>query len=353
MSQVCEEVASLIRDKIRSGEWQAGFKLPVRTELISLLNSNNYTIQNAIKQLEEEGYLTVGARKSGTRVSESPPHSSSYYLIFPEEVNHWGYFWKALAEEAQKKSDTSCQIKCVHRINHLNSINDVQKMIANVQNKSVAGLIFTSSADEFINTPLLDTPGIPRVAISYPNRLPGIPKIKLGLEDFIDQAVAHLVAQGRKKLAILSPDTNIANRFIKASKTHRLQVNNAWIQFPRLGLKESSRNTVEMILSPIHTHRPDGLIIADDNLIEGAVEWLSNSKLSFPDDLSIVTLNNFPHTVPCNIPTTRFGFNIPSLLEMLISRLQDVSKGKKIVENTTLTAVQEIDFKTQDSNKNL
>lgn len=179
MSQVCEEIASLIRDKILAGEWKAGYKLPVRTELISILNSNHYTVQNAIKQLEGEGYLTVGARKSGTRVSEHLPHVTSYYLIFPHSSDHWGHFWRALAEAAERKSGASCQIKCVYRLGGLNDIPDYQQMITEVQNKSVAGLMFASSADEFINSPILDAPGIPKVAISYPKRLDGIPKIKL------------------------------------------------------------------------------------------------------------------------------------------------------------------------------
>lgn len=344
MSQVCDEVASRLREKILCGEWEPGFRLPVRTELVSSLNSNHYTVQNAIKKLESEGYLAVGARKSGTRVAPNPPHITSYYLIMPESPGHWGHFWKALAETAEAKSGENCNIKCVYRLSGHDDIADYQQMITDVQNKSVAGIIFASSADEFIDSPLLDTPGIPRVAISYPNRLPGVPKIKLDINSFIDRAVAHLVDQGCKKLAILAPDNNTAARFRKAMADHGLDCNNAWIQFPRCSFKEGARNTVEIMMSPTQPNRPDGLIIADDNLIEGSTEWLAESNINIPDELSIVTQNNFPHIIQTKLPVTRFGFDIPALLDMLMSRLQKVSDGKDVAENTTLSVIPESEF---------
>ena len=344
MTKAHSNIATQLRNRIIKGKWSPGSRLPRRPELISEVGSNARVVQNAITQLTEEGFVEVSTRSAGTRVASNPPHLTRYYLIFPYGPNSWDHFWKALAEVAEDMSGDTCDITCFYGLRGHRDVADYQQMIADVKNKSVAGLIFASSADEFKDTPLLDTPGIPRVSISYSRFLPGIPKISLDINSFINQAVAHLLDQGRKKLAILAPDVNTTEAFRRALIEHGLDCNNAWIQFPRRSFRDSARCAVDIMMRPAQPDRPDGLIIADDNLIEGSVEGLTNFGISVPEELSIVTLNNFPHFVQTKLPVTRFGFDIPGLLDILMSRLQDVSDGKEVVESTRLSVISEVEF---------
>lgn len=153
-----------------------------------------------------------------------------------------------------------------------------------------------------------------------------------------------MAEKGREKITLLAPDAQTAYRFRKALARHGLEVRERWVQFPRLDLKESSKSTLDLVMSPLDRDRPDGLIIADDNLLEGAVEWLEQSGLCLPEELSVVTQNNFPHVIPSKVPLVRFGFEIPALLEMLMDRLQKVAVGQDVAENSIQSVISEEEF---------
>jgi DNA-binding LacI/PurR family transcriptional regulator len=344
MQAAHEAIAEKIRSKVIRGEWAPGSRLPNRNDIISEIGSNTKVVQSAIHQLVDEGFLEVGARKLGTRVALNPPHLTRYYLIFPDTPKNWDHFRKALAEAAEALSGETCEFICFYGLGGQRDVADYQKMIADVQNKSVAGLIFTSSAEEFAGTPLLDTPRIPRVAISSGWTLPGVPKVKLDIQDFVCRAVQHLAGQGRKRLALLAPNTGLAETFRQALAEHNLDPNEVFIQYPRPNFKESARSAVQLLLTLPKQSRPDGLIIADDNLIEGAVESLTGKRIPVPDELSLVTMNNFPHIVQTELTVTRFGFDIPALLSLLMKRLEQVSNGEEPEENTRVSVVTEAEF---------
>lgn len=339
-----EQVARKIRNKIKKGEWQPGSRLPNRPSIISDVGSNAKVVQSAIHQLVDEGFLEVGARKMGTRVVSNPPHLSRYYLILPYGPNSWDHFWRALVEAVEDLSGDDCDITCFYGLGGQRDIADYQQMIADVKNKSVAGLIFASSGDEFAGTPLLDTPGIPRVAITSHWALPGIPKIHLDIDGFVSRAVAHLAEQGRKKLAILSPNPETAETFRQSLAEHGLDCNSGCIQYPRRSLKDSARCAVDLMMQLQPANRPDSLIIADDNMIEGSVETLTSSGIKVPEELALVTMNNFPHIVQSQLPVTRLGFDIPALLGLLMKQLREVSEGRDIPENTNLSVISETEF---------
>ena len=346
MSQVCEAVAKKIRKKIIGGEWKPGSRLPTRTKLISSIGSNHYTVQSAIKQLELEGYIEVGARKSGTRVVENPPHLSRYYLILQETPDHWDHFGHALEEAAEQKSSETCEITCFYGFGGHRNINEFEQVINDVKNKSVAGLIFASSAQEFIGSPLLEVPGIPRVAISNPLDFQWGPKVHFDYVGFINKAVAHMVKQGRKKLALLCPYYNLfTDTFKNALADHGLVCESSWMQFPDREKEYGAKHAVDLLMHPGQSNRPDGLIIADDNLIEGSVKSLISNNIKVPDELSIVTMNNFPHKVQTELDVTRIGFNIPAMLDVLMTRIEELSSDISPEENTSIPAIMEDEFK--------
>jgi DNA-binding LacI/PurR family transcriptional regulator len=58
-----------------------------------------------------------------------------------------------------------------------------------------------------------------------------------------------------------------------------------------------------------------------------------------PEDVNVVAITNFPNLVPCAVPVTRIGFDIPALLDLLVERLEQVRRGETPPENTLVPAV--------------
>jgi DNA-binding LacI/PurR family transcriptional regulator len=190
---------------------------------------------------------------------------------------------------------------------------------------------------------LLDAPGIPRVAIAATDRLPGLPKVNLDLDHFFQRAVSTLVAKGRQRIAILcaSRTSQLVDKFHAALATHGVQSRRTWEQFAAMNDEAGARNVMELMFAPVQAERPDGLIIADDNLIAGATAGIAAAGIATPHDLDVVALSNFPNVLPAAVPVTRLGFDISAVLDLLTERLEQVIRDEVPPEHTSVPSVLE------------
>ncbi len=343
MASAGEEVAKRLRQQIVRGQWAPGARLPERGALARDLDACQATLQEAVTRLIGEGFLEVGSRKMGTRVAACPPHLSRYRLIFPFEPNDWGQFWHALEAAARQRTTSDREFLCFYGLSGHRDIAEYEAVVDEVRTRRVAGLIFASSADELLGTPLLDHPGLPRAAIATEDKLPGVPKVSLDLDGFVDQAIGHLVSQGRRRIAILCANhaQTMHGKFRAAMAAHGLETHTRWEHFVSARNPMAARHVMELLMQPGRQARPDGLIIADDNLITAATAGLVTAGASIPSALSVVALTNFPNLLPAAVPLTRIGFDIPALLDLLILRLQQSARGENPPENTRVLAVAE------------
>ncbi len=346
MPTASEKVAEELRARIVRGYWGPGSRLPTRTKLISELGSCADVVQEAVKQLAAEGFLEVGARKKGTRVAPNPPHLARYRVVFPFGPDDWGQFWHALEDAARERTTENREFACFYGLGGHRDIADFEAVVNEVRTRSVAGLIFASSAQELAGTPLLEAADVPRVAIAGEGRLPGVPKVQVDLQSFVRQAVGRLVAQGRQRLAMLcaSRAPQILDLFRDALATHGLVSRPHWEQLASMRKPIAARHVMQLMLHSGQLERPDGLIIADDNLIAGATDGIVSTGMRVPDELAVVAMTNFPHILPSAVPLTRIGFDIPAVLDLLTERLTQVASGQPAPEVTTVPAITEQEY---------
>ena len=146
--------------------------------------------------------------KAGTFVTTQPPHTRRYALVIPNQPHEPGFprFWTALMHEAarlEQKLPGSRIVICAgnsaaHGNHSFTSLNQ------DALRHRLAGILFASAPFMFADTPLLDEPGIPRVAItSSPSLSPGLTSVVLDHQSFVTQAIEHLRARGRRKIALI------------------------------------------------------------------------------------------------------------------------------------------------------
>ena len=72
---IYQQIKKTIQQRIASGEWPAGQKLPSENELVGALEVSRMTINRALRELTQEG-LIKRVHGIGSFVAETPRHAS-------------------------------------------------------------------------------------------------------------------------------------------------------------------------------------------------------------------------------------------------------------------------------------
>ncbi len=102
-----------------------------------------------------------------------------------------------------------------------------------------------------------------------------------------------------------------------------------------------ARNLTHLLMSADPAHRPDGLIVLDDNLHEHVLAGLENAGIRSGRDLRLVVQSNFPHVVPSTLPAERVGYHVGQMLETCLDLLDLQREGHSVSLLTLLPAVRE------------
>ena len=99
-------IAEELRQRIHSGRYPPGSKIPTRRELADELGVSSVTLQRAFDRLTELGFL-VSRGKQGTFIADHPPDLANVALVFGEDPGHggWNRFWSNMLREAQALHD--------------------------------------------------------------------------------------------------------------------------------------------------------------------------------------------------------------------------------------------------------
>ena len=81
---IYQQIKAIIRQRIASGEWPAGQKLPSENDLVVALDVSRMTINRALRELTQEG-LIKRVHGLGSFVAEGPRHAS---LIELQDIAH-------------------------------------------------------------------------------------------------------------------------------------------------------------------------------------------------------------------------------------------------------------------------
>ncbi len=352
MATVPERIAADLKRQILKGGLRPGARLPDRRSLMRQFDASPITVQLAVTRLADEGFVTVGARKRGTFVADKPPHLHHYKLLFPYDPAYRGEFWRVLREEAKRMAgDTDRDFSFFYGLAGHRDIESYRTLVDEVRAERVAGLIFASGAAEFRGTPILDQPGIPRVAVASAYELPGIPKLQVDYASFFAQALDHLIAQGRRRIAVLfgasqgdDGSSPIIRDFSSCMAARGLAVNPLWTQFAEVWSSMSARRCLHLMLHGPAADRPDGLILADDNFIPSATQGIVDAGVQVPQDLSVVALANFPVGIEAVVPVTRIGFDAKAILTTLAGWIDLLREGGQPPEFQKVLAIGEDEY---------
>lgn len=332
-----------LRQQIVEGRYPPGSLLPTRDELVRHFRVSPITLQKALSGLIDDGFVYAKTGQ-GTFVVDEPPHLSRYGLVFPSDPgsDSWNNFFAAMNNEAMaiqraKPERLSIYFGLEHPARHERR----DKLIADVQAHRLAGLIFASPPFNFTGTPLLDEPGMARVATApYAD----VPAVVLDTGSLLNKALAYLASRGRRRIAVVSAQVaRPADAFFEAFRMllpqRQMETRTYWEQAVHPSCPRWAKNVVELLFQGGPATRPDGLIIADDNLVPHATAGLLAAGIRVPDEVDVVGHCNFPWPTPSVVPAKRIGYDARQVLAAFIASIDMQRRGETPPPVTEIAAV--------------
>jgi DNA-binding LacI/PurR family transcriptional regulator len=341
-----DAVVDYVRHLIISGGIKPGGRLPTRVDLERRFQVSPVTMQRALDRLVADGFVTV-AGNIGTFAAEFPPHLHRYALVFPERRDgpRWSRFWSLLAAEAEARSrDLPLGISLYTGIEPGCDDAEIARLTEDLAAQRLSGLVFACDPWPLKSSPILELPGVPRVAFASLDANTAVPSVALGGDGklFFRRAVDHLVARGRRRIALLTvPGLSGAHL-----ETYRAILDERGLEYQpwrvQVGLQAEphwAAHLTMLMFRDGQEERPDGLIIADDHLVEHACAGLAELGLAQPAAVEVVGHANFPlprATATAAPPIARLGYDIPGAFATCLDLLAVQRAGRRAPTTTVI-----------------
>lgn len=332
------QVANRIREKIISKQFAPGSRLPGRRELHEMLDVCQATVQTAMDLLAREGYIEVRARKLGTLVSENPPHLSTYKVLIPKMQFPGNRFFEAMTGAAtQIRAESGKTLEVFAGLNTYDDIAKFQTLTEDVLQKKAAGLIFFTTPKFFQGTVAYDIPGIPKVSICCPYEVEPGPRICFDYESFFEQAIGWLKERERRKIALVAPDwwdehSREQKYFRQAMQAQGMEISDLRLSFLSVTRKEAARLAVQMSRFLPEEVRADGLVVADEHLVEGVEQGLKTAGARLAKEVDVICHHTQPAVFRGSEQIARISFNATSMLRRAVETIDLVRAKRKAPE---------------------
>jgi DNA-binding LacI/PurR family transcriptional regulator len=344
------KVLEAVRGRILRGDFKPGDRLPSRRELCHRYGAGLPAAQEAIEQLARDGFVESRG-PLGTFVTARPPHLHRFVLALdaPLHERPANQYRLALAREAARlsaKGDITVDVidNLQDRVSH----RGYERLCEDLGRHRLAGLIFPSTPPvAFRGTPILDEPGIRRVAVQ-PKADPDIEaRVELDHLSVIDRALDELAALGCRRIGVIRVGwfDDMHERLLKGAARRGLQLPPYWdLQVP-LTYPEAAAGLCHLMFHPEHApFRPDGLYIADDNFVGPCAKGLIAAGVGGESDVRIVAHCNFPWPTPTPLPMIRVGFDVRAVLGHCIALLQRRQSPAKAPAPVVVKAITQFDL---------
>lgn len=324
-----QAIVDAIRERILSGLYSPGSRLPACAALEGEFSASRMTLRRALGKLLEEGFLEGLERGSGV-VSFSPPHLRRIGLMMamPGRKNRFCACMEDAARACAEESGRQVPVFSNFSEAYCRG-EEFAKLRRQVAVRMFAGLVVLFDPDKSSCPELFDA-AIPKVYFGHPLRKDGT-LLDMNCEAFARKALSKLRERGARRVAILSYP-HINNRMEKASGLlgeYGLLSKPEW----RIGMDnpEIAARLTRLLLSQPAAERPDGLLLSDDHLVEHAARGIVECGLRVPEELKVVALCNWPFPPSSPFPMDLLGYDCRQLLRLAVDAIDSANAGKPLL----------------------
>ena len=321
------------------------------------MSVSTITLQNALDQLSEEGFI-VSRHRQGPFVSDTPPHLSCYAVVFwSVSGDHWLYP-QTLANAARTlKQMHGHTIEEFYGIDLHADSEDYKRLMDLVVTHRVTGVVFANNPGMLIQTDFMKQVDVPMVALTGggPWNFPHSLTVGLDTKAWRVKAVKYLAARGRRRVAVvgLGGDDEVKPVLLEQLAAHGMVSPPQWHQVATPHRGGSARGIVHLLFSLPKDIRPDALLISDDNLVEEAAAGLLAAGMGVPQDVEVVAHANFPLVSPAPLPMPRLGFDLVASLQASFDLIHRRRSGEETASLIRIEPIWEDELKMRSADRTL
>jgi DNA-binding transcriptional regulator YhcF (GntR family) len=327
-SRKADQIVQVLRGEILSGQRAPGSQLPTYDALIEQFSVTRPTVARVLKALRNEGLITVSGSR-GVFVARTFPHHNRYLWVTSEQPGsaEWTSFLATILELIER-GETGIPGEVIPLVGVDGRANNpaYQTLCDAVEHSSVAGLLVMNSAMTYL-LPVLQTPGLPRVAIWAP--LPHAALLSLDFDALIQRACVRLMAKGRR-IAVISPHAPNLARTEQCLLKRGLDKKRLWaLHVAPIGCERIT----ELLFT--RDDRPDAVFVTDDNLVAPLLAGLKRAKVRPGRDVYVLAHCNWPRPIGVAEGVEHIGFDVREVLTTAkacidAQRAGDTSPGRLV-----------------------
>ncbi len=325
------QVASLLKERIRSGIWSEGTTLPSEKELCAEFDVARGTIRQALQTLENEGYL-LREQGRGTFVHMTEFNNSalrSRRLAFVVPYVRDSSIPTILVGFQQVAEEAGFSVI----FNHVNNDQaQQQRVILKLIDEHVAGIaLYPVNSENISLVEKLNNTGFPIVLID--RYLRGL-STDYVMTDHFDGAIRgthYLFNLGHRRVGFVTwspPAVSMEHRFLG----YRQALNERGVTLDeRLLCNVEGYPVID--LSPLQKYlsgpdRPTAVVAANDQIAIGLYRAASSLSLNIPRDLSVIGFDNLDVTAHLDPPLTTLAQPFLSIGQVAANILLRRIKGE-------------------------
>ncbi len=333
MRQSRHDLEQELRRRINEGVYAPGSRLPLRRELLDEFGASPLTLQRAMDRLAEQGFvLPQGTR--GTFVAERLPNRTCLALLFPNDAEHLtNRFFRTLHQVGSAwPASEGIAFKSYFLSDQLLDVPEHRRLCADLADGGLAGIISATSPHYLIGSPLFKSK-VPHVVIGTANA-ELMARYRSSYVHMVDGGTQAAVfrwirSAGRQRVAFLNHASEQVFTRQDLLREHGLTTRPEWW----LGIPASSAVSAQaiarLLCSPPPPHRPDALVITDDNLVPYAIAGVLDAGLQASRDLVLAAHTNFPAPTHAALPCLRYGIDVVSILRAAAEEVERLVRGGK------------------------
>jgi hypothetical protein len=341
------EVVDFLRDSILAGRLQPGSRMPTREQIIKQFSASPVTVNNALSELREGGFVEVRGNQ-GTFVAGSLPHQTRYAVAFgmaESRVSGNGYTSSLAKECALVKrtvlDDRELEIVPFFGVDRMWDSPDYIRLMADVRAHRIGGIIAANYIDHVVKGEDVLASRVPVVAHARRQGNETWSTMEFDGTSVVELAYQFLRSRGARRPAILvsvKADLISLDRWLDRSGEYGVTIEPHLIQMAHLDAPVAARNIANLMMRLHPDSRPDSLVIIDDNLVPHAVAGLMDAGMTAENAFPIVAQANFPWPTECALPALRVGYDLREMLNSCVRIIDRMRANNGVVEHAVLTA---------------
>lgn len=329
-----------IKEKIESGKYALGTKIPSEAKLRGHYDVSRHTIRQAIGDLVNKGYL-VKQQGSGTFVSDyylSSQQKNGQKTIGVITTYLSDYIFPSIIrgiEQELSKYNYSLMLSSTQ-----NNVRNERKSLENMLAQKVDGLIVEPTKSNLMNPNLnyylqLAEKPTPLIMLNAGYEELDLPVVAINDEKAGQMATEHLIEYGHKNIGILikSDDIQGKNRFkgyIKALYDAKLSFSNDFILRYDTEAKKNLPTLIKDMLRK--DNLPTSFVCYNDEVAISLIKEIHALGLNCPEDISVISHDDsFYSTTLPSVKLTSVEHPKEELGRLAAQTLiQSIEKGKLV-----------------------